>query len=190
VKTVMNFQAAYNLGDLWTSCGTVSSSDVLRLVSWLESQHLSLYVNVASTAFIKLFSSGDQFYWSECSTDQFYWSERSTDQFYWSECSTDQFYWSECSTDQFYWSEYSTDQFDWSECYTDQQNVLRTNFIGQNVLRNNFIGQNVLRANFIGQNVLRSPLLLSASKANCLRFSTTVCDTQFTLILFFLSFLD
>jgi hypothetical protein len=32
------------------------------------------------------------------------------------------------------------------------------------------------------------PLLLSPLKANCLRFSTTVCDTQFTLILFFLSF--
>jgi hypothetical protein len=43
---------------------------------------------------------------------------------------------------------------------------------------------------FISQNVLRSPLLLSPLKANCLRFSTAVCDTQFTLILFFLSFLD
>jgi hypothetical protein len=43
---------------------------------------------------------------------------------------------------------------------------------------------------FISQNVLRTPLLLSALKANCLRFSTTVCDTQFTLILFVLSFLD
>jgi hypothetical protein len=43
---------------------------------------------------------------------------------------------------------------------------------------------------FISQNVLRTTLLLSPLKANCLRFSTTVYDTQFTLILFFLSFLD
>jgi hypothetical protein len=43
---------------------------------------------------------------------------------------------------------------------------------------------------FISQNVLRTTLLLSPLKANCLRFSTTVCDRQFTLILFFLSFLD
>jgi hypothetical protein len=35
---------------------------------------------------------------------------------------------------------------------------------------------------FISQNVLRTTLLLSALKVNCLRFSTTVCDTQFTLI--------
>jgi hypothetical protein len=41
---------------------------------------------------------------------------------------------------------------------------------------------------FISQNVLQTALLLSPLKANCLRFSTTVCDTQFTLILFFLSF--
>jgi hypothetical protein len=41
---------------------------------------------------------------------------------------------------------------------------------------------------FISQNVLRTTLLLSPLKANCLRFSTMVCDTQFTLILFFLSF--
>jgi hypothetical protein len=41
---------------------------------------------------------------------------------------------------------------------------------------------------FISQNVLRTALLFSPLKANCLRFSTTVCDTQFTLILFFLSF--
>jgi hypothetical protein len=41
---------------------------------------------------------------------------------------------------------------------------------------------------FISQNVLRSPLLLSPLKANCLRFLTTVCDTQFTLILFFYLF--
>jgi hypothetical protein len=43
---------------------------------------------------------------------------------------------------------------------------------------------------FISQNVPRTTLLLSHLKANCLRFSTTVCDTQFILILFFLSFLD
>jgi hypothetical protein len=41
---------------------------------------------------------------------------------------------------------------------------------------------------FISQNVLRTTLLLSPLKANCLRFSTTVCDKQFTIILFFLSF--
>jgi hypothetical protein len=41
---------------------------------------------------------------------------------------------------------------------------------------------------FISQNVLRTALLLSPLKANCLRFSTIVCDTQFTLIWFFLSF--
>jgi hypothetical protein len=35
---------------------------------------------------------------------------------------------------------------------------------------------------FISQNVLRTTLLLSPLKANCLRYSTTVCDTQFTLI--------
>jgi hypothetical protein len=43
---------------------------------------------------------------------------------------------------------------------------------------------------YIGQNVLRTNLLLSALKANCLKSSTIVCDTQLTLILFFLSFLD
>jgi hypothetical protein len=43
-------------------------------------------------------------------------------------------------------------------------------------------------ATFISHNVLSTPLLLSALKANCLRFSTTVCDTQFTLNLFSLSF--
>jgi type II secretory pathway component PulF len=37
---------------------------------------------------------------------------------------------------------------------------------------------------FISQNVLRTTLLFSALKANCLKFSTVVCDTQFTLILF------
>jgi hypothetical protein len=41
---------------------------------------------------------------------------------------------------------------------------------------------------FISQNVLWTTLILSSLKANCLRFSTIVCDTQFTLILFFLSF--
>jgi hypothetical protein len=35
---------------------------------------------------------------------------------------------------------------------------------------------------FISQNVLRTTLLLSSLKASCLRFSTTVCDTQFTFI--------
>jgi hypothetical protein len=35
---------------------------------------------------------------------------------------------------------------------------------------------------FISQNVQRTTQLLSPLKANCLRFSTTVCDTQFTLI--------
>jgi hypothetical protein len=43
---------------------------------------------------------------------------------------------------------------------------------------------------FISQNVLRTTPLLSALTADCLRFSTIVCDTQFTLILFFLSFFD
>jgi hypothetical protein len=38
------------------------------------------------------------------------------------------------------------------------------------------------------QNVQRSPLLLSPMKANCVRFSATVCDKQFTLSLFFLFF--
>jgi hypothetical protein len=42
---------------------------------------------------------------------------------------------------------------------------------------------------FISQNVLRTTLLLSPLKANCLRFLTIVCDTQFTLILFFCLFL-
>jgi hypothetical protein len=42
---------------------------------------------------------------------------------------------------------------------------------------------------FISQNVLRTALLLTPLKANCLRSSTTVCDTQFTLILFFSVFL-
>jgi hypothetical protein len=41
---------------------------------------------------------------------------------------------------------------------------------------------------FINQNVLRTALLLTALKANCLRFSTIVCDMQFALIVFFLSF--
>jgi hypothetical protein len=40
----------------------------------------------------------------------------------------------------------------------------------------------------ISQNVLRTTLLLSPLKANCLRFSTTMCNTQFTLILFFCLF--
>jgi hypothetical protein len=35
---------------------------------------------------------------------------------------------------------------------------------------------------FISQNVIRTTLLLSALKANCLRFSTKECDTQFTFI--------
>jgi hypothetical protein len=35
---------------------------------------------------------------------------------------------------------------------------------------------------FISQNVLRTTLLLSPLKANCLRFSIIVYDTQFTLI--------
>jgi hypothetical protein len=39
---------------------------------------------------------------------------------------------------------------------------------------------------FISQNVRWTTLLLSPLKANCLRFSTIVCDTQFKLILFFL----
>jgi hypothetical protein len=43
---------------------------------------------------------------------------------------------------------------------------------------------------FISQNVPRPTLLLSPLKANCLRFSTIVCDTKFTFIWFFLSFLD
>jgi hypothetical protein len=43
---------------------------------------------------------------------------------------------------------------------------------------------------FISQDVLRTTLLLSPFKANCLRFSTIVCGTQFTFILFFLSFTD
>jgi hypothetical protein len=38
---------------------------------------------------------------------------------------------------------------------------------------------------FINQSVQRTTLFLSALKANCLRFSTIVCDTQFTLIWFF-----
>jgi hypothetical protein len=38
---------------------------------------------------------------------------------------------------------------------------------------------------FISQNVLRTTVLLSHLKANCLRFSTIVCDTQFMLIEFF-----
>jgi hypothetical protein len=41
---------------------------------------------------------------------------------------------------------------------------------------------------FISQNVIRTALLLSPLKANCLRFSTMVCDTQFTLIFFFVFF--
>jgi hypothetical protein len=38
---------------------------------------------------------------------------------------------------------------------------------------------------FISQKILRTTLLLSPLKTNCLRFSTIVRDTQFTLILFF-----
>jgi hypothetical protein len=41
---------------------------------------------------------------------------------------------------------------------------------------------------FISQNVLRTAHSCPLLKANCLRFSTTVCDKQFTLIWFFLSF--
>jgi hypothetical protein len=63
-----------------------------------------------------------------------------------------------------------------------------TTFISQNVLRTTFISKNVLRTTVISQNVLRTTLLLSPLKANCLRFSTTVCDTNFTLIWFFLFF--
>jgi hypothetical protein len=43
---------------------------------------------------------------------------------------------------------------------------------------------------FISQNVLQTTLLLPPLKTKCLRFSTAVCYKQFTLILFFLSFLD
>jgi hypothetical protein len=48
----------------------------------------------------------------------------------------------------------------------------------------------LVETTFISQNILRTTLLLSPLKANCLRLSTIVCDTQFTLILFVLSFLD
>jgi hypothetical protein len=42
-----------------------------------------------------------------------------------------------------------------------------------------------VRTTFISQNVLRTTLLLSHLKANCLRFSTMVCNAQFMLIQFF-----
>jgi hypothetical protein len=50
---------------------------------------------------------------------------------------------------------------------------------GQNQRFSNFFK---VETTFISQNVLRTTLLLSALKANCLRFSTIVCDTQFTLV--------
>ena len=43
----------------------------------------------SKAAFLKLFSSGDHFHQSECSTDHFHQSECSTDHFHLSECSTD-----------------------------------------------------------------------------------------------------
>jgi hypothetical protein len=46
-----------------------------------------------------------------------------------------------------------------------------------------------VRTTFISNNVLRTTLLLSALKANRLRYSTTVCDTHLTLIWFFCLFL-
>jgi hypothetical protein len=61
---------------------------------------------------------------------------------------------------------------------------------GRFTLRQRFPNFFQVGTTFISQNVLRNTLLLSPLKANCLRFSTPVCDTQFTLILFFLSFLD
>jgi hypothetical protein len=57
-----------------------------------------------------------------------------------------------------------------------------------NCLQQRFSNLFQVGTTFISQNVLRTALLLSPLKANCSRFSTTVCDTQFTLILFFLSF--
>jgi hypothetical protein len=59
-----------------------------------------------------------------------------------------------------------------------------------NILRQRFSNFFQVGTTFISHNVLQTTLLLSALKANCLRFSTIVCDTQFTLILFFLPFLD
>jgi hypothetical protein len=55
-------------------------------------------------------------------------------------------------------------------------------------LRQRFSNFIQVETNFISHTVLRTALLLSSLKANCLRFSATVCDTQFTLILFFLPF--
>jgi hypothetical protein len=65
----------------------------------------------------------------------------------------------------------------------------------QHVTALNTIGQcfsNIFQVGttFTSQNVLRTTPLLFPLKANCLRFSTIVCDMQFTIILFFLSFLD
>jgi hypothetical protein len=61
--------------------------------------------------------------------------------------------------------------------------------IGQlNDLGQRFPNVSQVGTTFISQNVLRTALLLTPLKANCLRFSTTACDTQFTIILFFLSF--
>jgi hypothetical protein len=57
---------------------------------------------------------------------------------------------------------------------------------GFDILVQRFSNYFQLGTTFISQNVLRTTLLLSSLKANCLRFSTIVCDTQFTLILFFL----
>jgi hypothetical protein len=66
---------------------------------------------------------------------------------------------------------------------------------GRTTAKSNAVGQRFsnffqVGTTFISQNVIRTTLLLSALKANCLTFSTIVCDTQFTLILFFLSILD
>jgi hypothetical protein len=65
---------------------------------------------------------------------------------------------------------------------------IKTSLWTQHVLKQRFSNFFKVRTTFISQNVLRTTLLLSHLKANCLRFSTTVCDTQSTLILFILSF--
>jgi hypothetical protein len=74
--------------------------------------------------------------------------------------------------------------------YSALLSPLPRKYVKRNPLKQRFSNFFQVGITFIRQNVLRTTLLLSALKANCLRFSTIVCDTQFTLILFFLSFLD
>jgi hypothetical protein len=78
------------------------------------------------------------------------------------------------------------EKISWTDRVRNEEVLLRLKE-QRNILHQRFPNFFQVGATFISLNVLRTALLLSPLKANFLRFSTTVCDTKFTLILFFLS---